>query len=94
MKFYLTQLRRDGKRLRDDQIERPARLVSMEIVSHKGCRQLVAHCCFGGSVFGLWDPTLIRIDDQEMTIRGMAHSGDAAVVQEWRLRPHCVATVS
>lgn len=88
MKFYLTLLRRDGKRT---VASTSPRLVTAELTGHQGNRQLIAHCCFGGIIVAeLWDPVLVRVNDEHLTLRGVERSGDAAVVQEWRLRPHSV----
>lgn len=89
MKFYLTLLRRNGRRLAEGQLADRDRLVSARLTIVQGIQHLEATCCFGGSKVGeLWDPVLTRLGNQEMIFRGIERLADAGVVQEWRLRPH------
>lgn len=91
MKFYLTLLRHEGKRLASDRLHTVDRLVSTQLSATNGTRHLLATCCFGGeTVAMLWDPVLARIGNEDITLRGVEQSTEAAVVQEWRLRPSCV----
>lgn len=91
MKFYLTLLRRDGRRLPPDDAG-AGRLVTTQIVAHKGTRAVVATCCFGGLVVSeLWEPELVAIGDDDVTLRGFERAEGAGLVQEWRLRPHSMA---
>ena len=92
MKFYLTMMRRDGKRLGPDQRAKEPRLVMTRLSVESGTRRMEATCCFGGSVVGeLWEPVLVRLGEEDLTVRGVERLGEAAVVQEWQLRPHFVA---
>lgn len=89
MKFYLTLLRHEGKRLPADRILQTDRLVTAHLSSNNGVRLLSAICCVGGgSVAQLWEPILSRIGIEDFTMRGIERVSDAGVVQEWRLRPH------
>jgi len=91
LKCYLTKLRHEGKRLQSDQLAQPARLVTLTLSANRGSRQLKAVCCLGGSTVGyLWEPTLSHLGDDDLTLHGYERMGDAGVVQEWRLKPHCV----
>lgn len=68
MKFYLTVMRRDGKRLTRDKLDQPARLVTLTLSSSRGFRQLKAVCCFGGSVVGyLWEPAISSFGELDLT---------------------------
>lgn len=89
MKFYLTLLRHEGKRLAADRLLTVDRLVSTQLPAAHGTRRLLATCCFGGeAVAELWDPVLSRIGTEDVTLRGIEQRSEAGVVQEWRLRPH------
>jgi hypothetical protein len=89
MKFYLTLLRRDGKRLPDGSMVDQDRLITARLVVAHGLRRLDATCCIGGWVLGqLWEPVLCYLAEQELVFRGIERQADAGVVQEWRLRPH------
>lgn len=91
MKFYLTLMRREGKRLSPDQLVEPPRLANLTLSSRQGFRHLKAVCCFGGSTLGeLWDPVLNQIGAADFTLLGFERMGDAGLVQEWRLKPHSV----
>lgn len=90
MKFYLTLLRHEGKRLASDRLHVVDRLVTAQLSATSGTRHLLATCCFGGeTVAKLWDPVLARIGNEDVTLRGVEQYSEAAVVQEWRLRPYC-----
>lgn len=92
MKFYLTVLRRDGKRLAPGQRAKEPRLVMTRLSVERGARCMEATCCFGGSLVAeLWEPVLVRLGEEDLTVRGVERLGEAAVVQEWQLRPHFVA---
>ena len=92
MKFYLTMLRREGKRLAPEQVNQAPRLVMTRLSVVRGARCMKATCCFGGSVVGeLWEPVLVRLGEEDLTVRGVERLGEASVVQEWQLRPHLVA---
>lgn len=89
MHCYLTLLRRDGKRCPADESGMRDHLVTVCLATVQGIRQLTATGCLGGlSPAVLWDPVLYRVAEREIVIRGIEHVGDAAVVQEWLLRPH------
>lgn len=92
MKFYLTVMRRDGRRLPPEQLAQPARLASVTLSSRQGFRHLSAVCCFGGSTLGeLWEPVLSGVGSEDFTLHGFERLGEAGLVQEWRLQPHSVA---
>ena len=94
MKFYLTVMRRDGKRLPPEELSQPPRLASLTLSSERGFRHLKAVCCFGGSTLGeIWEPVLSRLGTDDLTLHGYERLGDAGVVQEWRLRPHYVSVM-
>jgi hypothetical protein len=93
MKFYLTVIRRDGKRLPPEELAQPPRLASLALSSKRGFRHLSASCCFGGSTLGeLWEPVLSGIGGDDFTLHGFERMGEAGHVQEWRLKPHSVST--
>ena len=90
MHVHLTLLRTAGIRLTPQQLAMPARLVSVTSIIEKGCRCLIAKCCYGGSEVGrLWCPTISAVGDDGMVVQGYEAYEDAGVVQEWRLTPHC-----
>lgn len=92
MKFYLTLLRREGRRLPSEQVP-PARLVSARLHVVGRVASLAATCCFGGQMVAqLWDPVLTRVNEKELTFRGIELLGNAGVVQEWRIQPHCACS--
>jgi hypothetical protein len=89
MKFYLSLLRHNGKRLPASEVVQPPRLVKMRLTAIKGFRLATAICCTGGSTVGqLWEPLLGRILDEELTLYRFECRDDASTVQEWLLRPH------
>jgi hypothetical protein len=92
MKAWLTPLRHSGRRIASGALTQ-ARLVSLVLHGEKGFRRIQATCCYGGDVVGqLWEPSLLRFGDQDFVLSGFVREEDAAVVQEWRLRP--LSTVS
>lgn len=92
MKFYLTTLRRDGKRLPPEQLAQPPRLATLALSSTQGFRHLKAVCCFGGSTLGeIWEPVLSQIGAEDFVLHGFERMGEAGLVQEWRLKPHSVS---
>ena len=94
MRFYLTMLRSEGKRLAAGQVNQPPRLVITCLSVVRGVKCMKATCCYGGMVVGeLWEPMLVRLGEEDLTVRGVERLGEAAVVQEWQLRPHFVAPV-
>jgi hypothetical protein len=95
MKFYLSLLRRSGKRLPADQRTDPDRLVSVSLGQEQAYRLATATCCTGGvTVASLWEPTLVRVKDNELVFQGFESMNDAAVVQEWRLRQHVLSSIA
>jgi hypothetical protein len=89
MKFYLSLLRHNGKRLPAGDVVQPPRLVMMRVTAINGFRLATATCCVGGSTVGqLWEPLLGRVLDEELTLYGIECRDDAATIQEWLLRPH------
>jgi len=52
MKFYLTLLRRNGRRLPLGQLVDRDRLVSARLTNVQGIQHLEARCCLGGSTIG------------------------------------------
>ena len=92
MKCSLTLLRHDGKRLPADQLVQSTRLITVTLSVVQGFRQATARCCYGGiEIAQLWEPVLIQIGRDDLTFHGFERLGDAAMVQEWRLRPYFVA---
>jgi hypothetical protein len=93
MKFYLTLMRRDGKRLPPDQISQPPRLANLKLSSKQGFRHLEAVCCFGGTTLcEMWEPVLGQIGAEDFMLHGFERMGEAGLVQEWQLKPHSVRT--
>ena len=93
MKFYLTVVRRDGKPLPPEELSQPPRLTSLALSSARGFRHLKAVCCFGGSTLGeVWEPVLSRLGADDLTLHGYERLGNAGVVQEWLISPHCVSS--
>jgi hypothetical protein len=91
MKFYLILLRRNGKRLAADQVVRPARLITMRTGIVKGYRLARATCCTGGGeIASLWEPALLQIREEDLTLQGFECLDHGSMVQEWLLRPHFV----
>ncbi len=89
MKFYLSLLRRDGKRLRISEVAQPPRLVMLKLTAVDGFRLAEATCCQGGStVAKLWEPMLVGVRDNDLTLHGLERLEEASMAQEWRLRPH------
>lgn len=88
MKAYLTLLRRDGTRLTIPPSQM-GRLVSLTMRKAKGFRQARATCCYGGDLVSvLWEPIILGFGNTDFVLTGFERVGDAAVAQEWRLRPH------
>jgi hypothetical protein len=91
MMFYLTLLRLEGSRQPPDRLQLVDRLVNVNISIFRGVRLLHASCGFkGDTVAELWEPVLSRLSHEDLTFRGIEHTVNAGVVQEWRLRPHQV----
>lgn len=89
MKWYLTLLRRNGRRLPETELAQPPRLVMVRMTLVRRFRRMEATCCIGGGVVGrLWEPCLTSLNEQYVVMQGFEQSDDAGVVQEWRMRPH------
>lgn len=86
MKFAATLLRSRGQRLTS--LLSP-RLVTLQLGHQAGVRLARLICCYGGLTVGeLWEPTLSRVDEQAIYLRGFESDDRCGVVQEWRLVPH------
>ena len=48
-------------------------------------------CCTGGATVAvLWEPTLVRVQDEYLTLHGFERLEERSMAQEWRLKPHVV----
>jgi hypothetical protein len=91
VKFFLTLLRRNGKRLPTTEVAQSPRLVTVGLTAVEGFRLAEATCCMGGStVARLWEPVLAGMREEDMTLHGFERLDGASMVQQWRLRPHVV----
>jgi hypothetical protein len=89
MKWYLTLLRRNGRRLGENELAQPPRMVMVRMTMVSRFRHIEATCCIGGGVVGqLWEPCLTALNDQHMLLQGFEQVGGAGVVQEWQMTPH------
>ena len=86
MKFVATLLRSRGQRL--TALQSP-RLAILQLGHQAGIRRARLICCYGGLTVGeLWEPTLSRVDEQAIYLRGFESDDQGGVVQAWRLVPH------
>ena len=89
MKFYLTLLRHNGKRLPGSDVSQPPRLVTVRTTAIQGFRLAKATCCTGGGVVAeLYEPAFTLVGEHDFTLHGFESRDDTSTVQAWRLRPH------
>jgi hypothetical protein len=88
MHVLLSLKRRNGARLPTPAPDTNRRLVTFSLTRADGYRVARAQCCRGGlTVAVLWEPVLIRVNEESMLFQGFEQAEGQAVVQEWVVEP-------